>query len=46
MDEVEGRDIAGDLELLSSRWTQLWAVCVVVALGIVAVDSLQGPGGP
>ena len=30
--EVDGRDIKGDIEVLSREWTRLWAVCVVVAL--------------
>ena len=41
VDEVEGRDIAGDVELLSRNWTRLWAVSVVIALAIVAADGLE-----
>ena len=41
VDEVEGRDIAGDVELLSRNWTRLWVVSVVIALAIVAADGLE-----
>ena len=35
------RRIDEDTQRLSSEWTRLWAVCVVIALAIVGADSLQ-----
>ena len=39
--EREGRDVKGDIEMLSREWTRLWAVVVVIALAVVAADSLH-----
>ena len=36
--EREGRDIAGDVKLLSREWTRLWAVFVAVTLIVVVAD--------
>ena len=30
--EVDGRDIKGDIEVLSREWTRLWAVAVLIAV--------------
>ena len=38
------RRIDEDTQRLSSEWTRLWAVCVVITLVIVAGDSLPPPG--
>ena len=41
--EREGRDIAGDIELLSREWTRLWAVIVAVTVLVLAADNLDLP---
>ena len=42
-DEMRRR-INEDTQRLSSEWTRLWAVCVVIALAIVGANSMQPPG--
>ena len=37
--ERRGRDIAGDIEVLSREWTRLWVISVAVSLCILAADS-------
>ena len=39
--EKEGRDIKGDIELLSREWTRLWAVVVVIALLVNVWSALN-----
>ena len=38
------RRIDEDTQRLSSEWTRLWAVCVVIALAIVGADNMLPPG--
>ena len=38
------RRIDEDTQRLSSEWTRLWAVCVIIALTIVGADSMLPPG--
>mmetsp|Transcript_37536 Transcript_37536/g.118082 ORF Transcript_37536/g.118082 Transcript_37536/m.118082 type:complete len:214 (+) Transcript_37536:66-707(+) len=47
--ERRGRDIAGDIEVLSREWTRLWVISVAVSLCILAADSqanLDAAGPP
>ena len=39
--QVEGRDIKGDLEVLSRQWTRLWAVVVVIAVLVNGWSGLR-----